>query len=233
MAGFLNGYVEWRLNEDWRYLTTVQPFTGSQTSAKYVLLGIKWARYLETPSDNNSIPDDVSSLTKINMMSYWSGAEKIFEGENVEERYSTYKGSIGTTQVMSLEDINKFDWDKGISEENLERLKEDVRENEHFDFSYLTELFEVHDGAGNVYEARHYEDGVMFKGNKEDYNLSQEEVRDLILEEQLEYKSKRFILRKKTRREILPRTWFDLTELLNLRYGQQSKDTRFILYWTH
>lgn len=228
MPGYLNSHIESKYDDEWRYLTNVRPLIGAQSNIKYVLLGLKWARYLEMPSSSSSLPNDISDLTKMNMMSdYWENGSGIFEEEDLQELYSKYRGGIGTTKVMKLDEINDFKWDEGISEENLEKLKTEVEQKNRFNVDYLR-IFKIFDEEGKYYEFN----GVL-QSDDEEYDLDREEVRKLILNGKLEKNSKSFVLEKKSKRELIPQSWFDLLELINRRFRYKSEDIRFILYWTH
>ncbi len=229
MPGYLNTYLEKKMpGGEWKFLTNVRPFIGSQGNVKYVLLSLEWAKHLEMPSSSDSLPKDISDLTKINMMSNYWGTDVVEEGE-LQGRFTKFRGEIGTRKVMKLNDINDFEWNQGISEENLEKLKTEVEENNSFNSNYLR-IFKIKDDEDKYFKNKG--NGIL-QLDDERHILDKEEVRELILNGKLEKNTKKLVLEKKTKKELLPQYWFDFLELSNQRFWHKKENIRFILYWTH
>lgn len=227
MPGYVRGFVEREFADRWEFVCRVDPFTGSQGAFKYVFLGTRWASALEPVVHTEGIPDDLAPATKLVMMGRTAEAMDRLSNEDLHERFQSYAGSdsdVGHPRHVTLEELQSFDWEQTISEERWQDLAERTDEPRR-----ELRLFELVDTDGTEYDewAPDGADGWRLRVGGTD------DAAALLDREWIEFDGRTVALRPRSRRELLPDSWFDLLELLAHDYHQSYQDVRLTFYWHH
>jgi hypothetical protein len=217
MAGYIRGFVEKKHEswDDWEFVCRVDPLVGSQGDFKYLLLAKDKFSLFEPFPYSEGFPEDMSIDTKAHVAGV--------ESEDVEEAFREYVDSGSTPtylRSMSLSELLEFDWDEGIEDKELDELREEVQEKypNNFDSEKL-DIFKLQNyGKKKIW---YYDD-----------SFSIEEIKSLVDGDKIEKKGKKLYLERKTRREILPESWFRLLDLMEF-FKDHGENVRFIFYWHH
>lgn len=219
MPGYIRGFVERKTGGEWEFVSTVDSFTGSQGDFKYAMFGTGRFSYLEPVTHEDGFPDDLTVMTKLNMIKFYrtDSLNRVEGGDKLEQRYQDQifgkESSVSGRRTMKLSEMLEFDWNKGVSDEKMEELRENPENIER----NLLDPFVLRDPeAREVSEWRH--------------DISDEKLQKLFRRKTVDYSGREVHLERKSRRQLVPEAWFDLLDLLG---KMRTEDVRFVFYWHH
>lgn len=228
MPGYVRGFVEREFASQWEFVCRVDPFTGSQGQFKYVLFGTDWASPLGPVVHTEGFPDDLAPATKLAMLGRPGDSLDRLSGSDLDEQFREFRTGSGHAnhRHVSLAELLEFDWDRSISDEGRSELVEaEPRERT----SAVRWLFELVDSTGTDYRDWERTDDWDWRTE-----FDQAATVDALLRgARVETGDRVVSLRPRSRREILPDTWFDLLELLSDDFVAGHRAVRFVFYWHH
>jgi len=220
MPGYIQGVIEKQMGiGKWEFLSRIEPFTGSQGNFKYMAFGMKRFRFLEPFPHDRGFPEDLSLQSKavISLNEY---------RQHLDEPIAEFECGLKKRRTVLLSDIKDIDWDKGISDENLQRLREEYDSKEEYhegDYRNL-EVFELTDSEGNSLSEKN-----LSWYRKED--ITDEMISSLVAGDTIDFRNRKVSLERKSRRELLPESWFKLLDLLDIFH--EDHEIRFVFGWHH
>lgn len=235
MPGYINGFIEKKmwdyedldmgdtpLEHQWTFVSKVHPFTGSQGDFRDIAFGIRKFSYLDPFPHKKGIPEGITPELKelILGITPWE--------EDLDEAFEGYMNNHGDSKsrYTTVSMLDGFKWNEGLSDENLEELRNSIKEEDYIHRDKL-QAFKLMDSTGKEYheESRN---GIWYS----DSNISKEEAKKLALGDEIEIKGQKLHLKRRTRKEILPNLWFELLDLLkNLK--KDNEEVRLFFYWHH
>lgn len=230
MPGYIYGFVERAYADGWQFVTRVDPITGSQGAFKYVMFSSKRFRFLDPPPHTVGLPDDLAPETKLAILGRYLPSLERLSHEDLEERFEARTEQMGHERHASLAELREFDWDRGISYENWERLRAEVAgTSPTANLARVLRAFELVDTDGTDYQ-----DWETADEDRSDWRRRVVEdglAEDLLGLESVTFDGRSARLRKRTRREILPDGWFRL--LATLDRASYGREVRFTFFWEH
>jgi len=219
MPGYLHGFIEKKheIFDDWEFVGRLDPLVGSQGAFKYLVLGTGYFKYFKPFPYSEGFPEDITVDTKDLMCGV------CFE-EEFEDFVDNHIGEYSCARSVELEEVQDVDWDKGISEENLDKLKSEFNEDypDNFYEGRLESYFKLVD----------LDDNQVLDQQESWYEadfLSKDEIKKLVNGKTVETDGKRLTLELKTRRDHLPESWFRLLHLMEY-FKEHNEKVRFIFY---
>lgn len=230
MPGYIRGFVEREFADQWEFVCRVDPFTGSQGSFKYVFFGTRAASALGPVVHTKGFPDDLAPSTKLAMLGRGGNGLDRLSGEDLHERFRSFRERLSDhtpPRHVSLERLRAFDWDRGIDDEARAELADGELERSPY---RVLRLFELVDADGRDFEE--WEEPTEEDDWRQELDRG-ETLEALLRGERVETDGKTVSLRPRSRREILPETWFELLELLSHDWAAGHRSVRFVFYWHH
>lgn len=239
MPGYIRGFVEQEFADRWEFVCRVDPFTGGQGAFKYVFFGTGYASAFDPVVHTRGIPDDLGASTKLMLLS--NGRLRDLDkrsNEDLHEEFQQFEEHMVYPRHVTLDQLLSFDWDRGLDDATREEMVEEGLRfldpettpergpcPEWVSQCGLGRLFELVDTDGTLHEEWAPEEA----GSWRERILHRDDLASILLGEPFQFDGRTARLRSKSRRELLPDSWFTLLELL----ARSHRDVRFVFYWHH